>query len=158
MNCLKKVFLGVAALCLLASCGGNTQKAENAAEEADTVETAQPEAAEVETPDVVRELKAGEALTGTDRPVVVDFNATWCTPCLMFGPIFHEVAARYADDFEFVSVDVDSCKEIAGKYEISGIPQVIVLLPDGNIKKAPIGYLEESDFVTFLNSLKPKAE
>ena len=55
---------------------------------------------------------------------VVDFNATWCGPCKMVGPVLEEISKDYAD-IKFVKVNVDDNPEIAQQYGIMSIPTMI---------------------------------
>ena len=61
----------------------------------------------------------------SDRPVIVDFWATWCGPCKMIAPILEEVAAEYADKLKIVKLDVDANNKTAGKYNIMSIPSLL---------------------------------
>lgn len=61
-------------------------------------------------------------LAAADRPVLVEFWATWCPPCRMVAPVLAEIAAEYPDALEVVKVDVDSCPETARSQRIMGMP------------------------------------
>ena len=61
----------------------------------------------------------------SDRPVIVDFWATWCGPCKMIAPILEEIAAEYADKVKIVKLDVDANNKTAGKYNIMSIPSLL---------------------------------
>lgn len=56
-----------------------------------------------------------------DKPVLVDFWATWCPPCRVMSPILEEMAGD-RDDLKIVSVDVDNEQELAVKYGVLGMP------------------------------------
>jgi thioredoxin 1 len=58
----------------------------------------------------------------SDVPVVVDFWATWCGPCLMIAPTIDELAKEYAGKVKFTKVNTDENREIAAKYGIMSIP------------------------------------
>jgi len=61
----------------------------------------------------------------SDKPVIVDFWATWCGPCKMIAPILEEVAAEYAEKVKVVKLDVDANNKTAGKYNIMSIPSLL---------------------------------
>lgn len=86
-------------------------------------------------------------------PVVIDFNATWCGPCQRFAPIFEETAKAYKGKAIFMSVDVDKAPEAARQFEVSAIPQVSILMPDGTITST-VGYMEKAQLLEFLKPLK----
>lgn len=88
-------------------------------------------------------------------PTVIDFNATWCGPCQRFAPIFEETANEYRGKAIFISVDVDNSPELARLFEVSAIPQVTILLPDGSVK-SNVGFMEKSQFIDFFTPYLPK--
>ncbi len=65
-----------------------------------------------------------------NRPILVDFWATWCGPCRMVSPILEELAQELADKLTIAKVDVDAEPSIAAKYQIMSIP-TMVLFRDG---------------------------
>ncbi len=82
-----------------------------------------------------------------NKKVVVDFFATWCGPCKMFGPIFEKVAEDV--DIPFVKVDTDKHEDIARTYGIMSIP-TILLLDNGKVIKKHIGFLNEYELKEFI--------
>jgi thioredoxin 1 len=62
----------------------------------------------------------------SDTPVLVDFWATWCKPCLMVAPILDELAEEYDGQVMFTKVDLDQNQKIAANYGIMSIPALII--------------------------------
>ena len=81
-------------------------------------------------------------------PVVVDFNADWCGPCKMLGPILENVAEN-CNDVKFVSVNIDESDDLAAKYDVFSIP-CLVYIKDGKEVKRNVGLLSKSDLETFV--------
>ena len=82
-----------------------------------------------------------------EKEAIVDFYATWCGPCKMFGPVFEDVSLK--NDINFVKVDVDKYSEIAREYGVMTIPTVI-LFKDGVEVKRNIGFMSEEELSNFL--------
>lgn len=61
-----------------------------------------------------------------DKPVLVDFWATWCGPCRMLTPTLTELAAEMADQLILAKVDVDAEAATAAKYQIMSIPTMVL--------------------------------
>ena len=81
-------------------------------------------------------------------PVIVDFNADWCGPCKMLGPILESVA-EIRDDMKFVSVNIDDEDDLAAKYDVFSIP-CLVYIKDGKEVKRNVGLLSKSDLEKFI--------
>jgi thioredoxin 1 len=62
----------------------------------------------------------------SDKPVLVDFWATWCKPCLMVAPILDELAEEYDGQVTFTKLDLDQNQKIAANYGIMSIPALII--------------------------------
>ena len=82
-------------------------------------------------------------------PVLVDFWATWCGPCMMLGPTVAEVAAEYAGRVKVGKVNVDNAPELAARYGITSIP-ALLLFRKGEVAKTSVGFVPKADVVSML--------
>ena len=73
----------------------------------------------------------------SEKPVLLDFFATWCGPCRMVGPILDEIAEE-REDIKVCKVDIDEQPELASRFRIMSVPTLMVL-KDGNIVDQSIG-------------------
>ncbi|KAL6524949.1 hypothetical protein OROMI_030542 [Orobanche minor] len=71
-----------------------------------------------------------ELLEKSDKPVLVDFYATWCGPCQFMVPILDEVSGKMIDKLQVVKIDTEKYPSIASKYQIEALP-TFVLFKDG---------------------------
>lgn len=83
-----------------------------------------------------------------ETEAVVDFYATWCGPCKMFGPIFEETSNE--TNINFIKLDVDKTPEIAREYGVMTIP-TIILFKDGKEVKRHTGFMSKTDLLNFIN-------
>jgi thioredoxin 1 len=73
-----------------------------------------------------------------EKPVLVDFTATWCPPCRMIEPVLAQIAAEYADVLEVVQVDVDESPATARDVRVMGAP-TLNLYRDGVVVHQIVG-------------------
>ena len=90
-----------------------------------------------------------EDVLKSDVPVLVDFWAPWCGPCRMAGPIIESVAKKVQDKAKVFKCNVDQNPETAGRYEITGIPTVIIFR-NGAVEKQLVGVQSETAYLDAL--------
>ncbi|MFM2000546.1 MAG: hypothetical protein RL204_2493 [Bacteroidota bacterium] len=66
-------------------------------------------------------------LMSSDKPMFIDFNATWCGPCKLMKPMFEELAIQYQGKVNFISIDTDKNPEIADQYGVTSIPTFVLV-------------------------------
>jgi thioredoxin 1 len=88
----------------------------------------------------------------SDKPVLVDFWATWCGPCQMMGPIIEELSKEMEGKVKIGKLEVDSNPEIAEKYEIMSIP-VLKVFKGGQVVKEFVGLQNKEILKKELESL-----
>lgn len=62
----------------------------------------------------------------SDKPVVVDFWATWCQPCKKLSPVIEEIAEEMGDQITVAKVDVDDQRMLGAMYQVMSIPTVMI--------------------------------
>ena len=85
-----------------------------------------------------------------DKPVLVDFFATWCGPCRQMLPIVTELSEEMADAIKIVKLDVDEAPKTAEKYEIQSIPTMI-LFKDGQVKSTRNGASTKAELKSWID-------
>ncbi len=90
------------------------------------------------------------ALLQSPQPVVIDFWAPWCNPCVGFAPVFSDVAEERSGEIRFVKIDTEAQQQLAAQFQIRSIP-TIMLFKDGQRVDTLNGALPKSHFSQWLD-------
>ena len=89
-----------------------------------------------------------QAIAG-DKPVLVDFFATWCAPCRMIAPSIEKLAVEFEGSAVVGKVDVDVCPELAQRFGVMSIPTLIVL-KGGKVVEQAVGARGQADIAAMI--------
>lgn len=90
------------------------------------------------TPIVVTDSNFDALVLKADKPVLVDFWATWCAPCRQIAPILEEIAANHSDKITIAKLDADANPITPAQYRVTGIP-TLNLYVNGEVVKSIVG-------------------
>ncbi len=83
---------------------------------------------------------------------IIDFNAVWCGPCKMLGPVLEEVSEEKVDT-GFYGVDVDENPDLAQQFKVTNIP-TLVAVKNGEVVGKQVGFLPKPALVEWIESCK----
>jgi thioredoxin 1 len=101
-------------------------------------------------PSDVNDANFDEEVLKSTEPVLVDFWAPWCGPCKAIAPIVEELSGEYSGKLKVVKVNVDDNKEAAHRYNVRGIPNLI-LFKDGEMVDQMIGARTKQELIDLVN-------
>lgn len=132
---MKKMFMmAIAAMAMtVASCGGNSKNTDSVDGDSET----EPVSEEVAANDTAA-LKSADGL-----PMLADFSAEWCPPCRQMKPIFHKLQEEYKGKADLVTIDVDNNPELAQRYNVTSIPTLVYISPEGKELYRTVGFQTE---------------
>lgn len=65
-------------------------------------------------------------LINGDKPILVDFFATWCGPCKMMHPVLEELSGKYGEIIRIVKIDIDKNQQLAAAYNVRSVPTLMI--------------------------------
>ncbi len=97
-------------------------------------------------------MKSFSEIIQSDKPVLVDFFATWCGPCKMMTPILHEVKTAVGDKVTILKIDVDKNTEVASQFQVQSVPTLIIF-KHGQVKWRQSGVVPAKELQQVLNNV-----
>ncbi|MFY8008155.1 MAG: thioredoxin [Flavobacterium sp.] len=82
----------------------------------------------------------------SEKPVLIDFFATWCGPCQMLGPVLKEVKDQLGDRISIIKIDVDKNQELAAMQQVRGVP-TMMLFQNGKQLWRQSGLLSKEEII-----------
>ena len=87
-----------------------------------------------------------DTLIKSEKPILIDFFATWCGPCKTLGPILKQVKDSLGDRITILKIDVDKNQQISSQYQVRGVPTMI-LFQSGKQLWRQSGVLSKDDII-----------
>ena len=92
------------------------------------------------------------SIIGTDKPVMIDFGATWCVPCKALAPRIEEIEKEYEGRAVVGTADVDECSDLAAQFRIRNVPTVLFFKGGQPVDKS-VGLVAKESLTEKLNAL-----
>lgn len=105
----------------------------------------------------MNKLEFQQKISETSKPIIIDFWAAWCGPCMVTKPILEELAKEYADKIEFMPINADNSREVLEQLHIFGIPTVLTLRNGKEVGRVT-GVQNESNYRIMFEALSEGRE
>ena len=90
-------------------------------------------------------------IENAEKPILVDFFATWCGPCKMLAPILENIEMELSESLEVVKIDIDKCTDLARDYNIMSVP-TLMLFAGGEQKCRESGFMPKDKVLEMVSS------
>lgn len=90
-----------------------------------------------------------QELINSEKPVIIDFFATWCGPCQALAPILIDVKSELGDAIRIVKVDVDKNQNVASQFQVKGVP-TLLLFQNGKMLWRQSGVVSKNELVQII--------
>ena len=90
-------------------------------------------------------------INNSEKPILVDFFASWCGPCKMLAPIIKDIENEFSESLIVLKIDIDKCAYLAREYNVMSVPTLIVF-SDGELKSQEIGFMSKDNLIDMINS------
>ena len=102
------------------------------------------------TPTKVTDSSFQADVIKADKPVLVDFWAEWCGPCIQIAPTLEELASEYSGKLTVAKVNIDENPETPTRYGVRGIP-TLILFKNGEIAATKVGTITKSKLAEWID-------
>ncbi|MBQ3114729.1 MAG: thioredoxin [Clostridia bacterium] len=90
-----------------------------------------------------------QEVLNSEKPVLIDFWASWCGPCKMIAPVIEEIASETNDEFKVGKVNVDEEPELAASFGVASIPTLAVI-KNGEVINSAVGFMPKDEILKLL--------
>jgi thioredoxin 1 len=100
----------------------------------------------------INETNFEKEVLSADKPVLVDFWASWCGPCKMLSPVIEEISIEYNGKAKVFKVNIDENAVLAKKFQITSIP-CLIFFKNGEIFQRIVGFRPKGDIKKIIDSV-----